>query len=95
MKECILVCFCLWDFFGSIYTTSSLNPTLILPLMFIMIILAKCCGITSRFFGRLPILYFTCLPIRKVAFELLCPSISVSCDYFYVVLFEMLHICNY
>lgn len=52
MKERLLVCFCLWEFFGSIYMTSSLNPTSILLLTFSTVILAKCCGITLDFFGR-------------------------------------------
>lgn len=57
MKECLLLCFCLWNFFGSISITSSLNPTSVSPLMFTILILAKCYGITSDFFC----IFFFCI----------------------------------
>lgn len=82
-------------FFGFIYITSSVNPTSVLSLTFRTDILAKFCDTTSDFFGRRPILYFTCFSIGNIACKPLCPNISRYFDYFYVVLFEMYHKYNH
>lgn len=80
MRECLLVCFCPWHFFWFCFVLLQVwIPLHYCQWHLALFFPAKCCGVTSDFFEGRPILYFTCLPIRNVAFELLCLIILVSC----------------
>lgn len=82
MRECLLVCSCIWLFFFFWFYFILFQVWIPLHYCQWHLALAKCCGVTADFFGRWLYLYFTCLPIRNVVLELLCLIILVSCVYF-------------